>query len=262
MKTTSTPVALIYRIDCAETGLSYVGQTILPLEERWRAHVDYAGWVIRHRPEKDTHFARAIRKYGRDAFVPCVIEETMEASLDEREIHWIAELGTFRNGYNSTEGGGGRRGYECSEETRERMRLKAIGRKHSSETIERIAAKRRGVKQDPVIVEKRAAGNRGKKRTDVTRARMSTAQLGHEVSAETRARISKAGLGRVTSEDTKRKLGRRVNQLTRDGQYVATFDTLTSAALASGYSKGSVCNNIRDPERWPLQDVKFEYVAK
>lgn len=37
---------------------------------------------------------------------------------------------------------------------------------------------------------------------------------------------------------------------------------MTAAAKATGYSKGAVCNNIRDPERWPLKDAKFEYVAR
>jgi len=70
-----------------------------------------------------------------------------------------------------------------------------------------------------------------------------------------------AKLGTHLKEETKKKLGRPVRQLTRDGQVVAIFDTMTEAAKATGYSKGSVCNNIRDPKRWPLKDAKFEYVT-
>lgn len=257
-------MALIYRIDCKVTGLTYVGKTILSLEDRWRNHVDYASWVIRHRPEKDTYFARAIRKYGPDAFVPSVIEETDERLLNEREFCWIAELNTFERGYNSTRGGEGRLGYVCSDETREKIRQRALGRKHSIETLKKIAEKKRGVKQDPHVVEKRAATNRAAnhKRSNEVKEKIRRANTGQKRSTETRARIADVGRGRVTSEETKKKLGRCVNQLTRDGQYIATFDTLTSAAVASGYSKGAVCNNIRDPERWPLKDLKFEYVAK
>lgn len=255
-------MALIYRIDCEETGLTYVGQTVLPLEERWEAHVAYAKWVVRYRPEKDTHFARAIRKYGAQAFVPSVIEETIEELLDEREIHWIAELGTFGNGYNSTKGGGDRRGYECSEETREKMRRKATGRKHTDETKAKIAEKKRGVKQNPEIVAKRLAGYKasGYRPSDETKEKMRASNVGQERSDEAKAKMRAAKLGTHLKEETKKKLGRLVRQLTRDGQVVAIFDTMTEAAKSAGYSKGSVCNNIRDPERWPLKDAKFEYV--
>lgn len=257
-------MALIYRIDCRETGLTYVGQTVLSLEERWRAHIDYAHWVIRHRPEKDTYFARAIRKHGAEAFKPSVIEETLEELLNEREVHWIAELGTFGNGYNSTRGGEGLRGFVFSEESREKMRQKATGRKHTDKTKTRIAEKKRGVKQTSEHVAKRVtairesggyvcsdekkekirAGNVGQKRTDAAKAKMRVAKLGTHL-----------------KEETKKKLGRPVRQLTHDGQVVAIFDTMTEAARAAGYSKGAVCNNIRDPQRWPLKDAKFEYVT-
>ncbi len=257
-------MALIYRIECGETGLSYVGQTILTLEERWRAHVDYANWVIKHRPEKDTYFARAIRKYGRDAFESSVIEETVEELLDEREIHWIAKLGTHGNGYNSTKGGEGLRGYEFTPESREKMRQKALGRKMSSEAVEKMAASKRGVKQSEEHVAKRVAGYKasGYKHTEETKAKMRESNVGQTRSAETRAKMRAAKLGTHLKEETKKKLGKPVRQLTRDEQVVAIFDTMTAAAKATGYSKGSVCNNIRDPERWPLKDAKFEYVAR
>lgn len=88
-------MALIYLLDNTTTGLAYVGQTVLSVEERWKAHVAYAWWVIRHMPENDTHFTRAIRKHGPDAFVRSVIEEVPEQLLNEREIHWIAEFKTW-----------------------------------------------------------------------------------------------------------------------------------------------------------------------
>lgn len=257
-------MALIYRIDNRATGLTYVGQTILSLEERWRAHVDYANWVAKHRPEKDTHFARAIRKYGVEAFVPSVVEETTEELLNEREVHWIAELDTFGNGYNSTMGGSGRRGYECSEETRDKMRQKATGRKMSPEAVEKMAASKRGVKQTSEIIAKRVAGYKasGYRPSDVTKEKLRASNVGKTRSDETRAKMRVAKLGGHLKEETKKKLGKPVRQLTRDGQVVAIFDTMTAAAKATGYSKGAVCNNIRDPERWPLKDAKFEYVAR
>lgn len=65
----------------------------------------------------------------------------------------------------------------------------------------------------------------------------------------------------MTSEQTKKKLGKPVKQLTKDSVYVRTFDTLIEASRTTGYSKGAVCNNIRDPKRFPLKDVIFEHVT-
>lgn len=256
-------MALIYRIDSKETGLTYVGQTVLPLDERWKAHVAYAWWVIRHMPEKDTHFARVIRKHGAKTFVPSVIEETAVELLNEREIHWVAELGTFENGYNSTRGGGGRSGYECSEVTREKLRQVQLGRKHTDETKAKISAKKSGVKQDPAIVEKRAFANRaaGHKRSDEVKQKIRASNVGQTRTLEMRAKMAASAKGRVLSESTKKKLGKRVRQLTKEGVHVQTFDTLTEAGQATGYSKGAVCNNIRDPKRFPLKDVIFEHVT-
>lgn len=256
-------MAIVYRIDCEVTGLSYVGQTVLPLEERWRAHVDYSKWVIRYKPEKDTKFARAIRKHGPETFTPSVIEETAEELLDEREIHWIAELGTFGNGYNSTKGGGGRRGYECSEETREKLRQIQLGRKHTDETKAKIAEKKRGIAQTPEHVAKRAASNRsaGHKRSEEVKDKIRAANIGQKRSDEAKFKMRVAKLGTHLKEETKKKLGKPVRQLTLDGKILAIFDTMTEAAQATGYSKGAVCNNIRDPRRWPLKDTKFERVT-
>lgn len=47
----------------------------------------------------------------------------------------------------------------------------------------------------------------------------------------------------------RRKASKPVRQLTSLGDVVAIFESLTAAAKANGYSKGAVCNNIRDSER-------------
>lgn len=195
-----------------------MGQTTLSLEERWKAHVDYANWVIRHRPEKDTHFARAIRKYGAEAFKPSVVEEVADESLNEREIHWIAELDTFGNGYNSTRGGEGLRGFVFSEESRERMRQKATGRKMSPEAVEKMAASKRGVKQTSEIIAKRVAGYKasGYRPSDVTKEKLRASNVGKTRSDETRAKMRAAKLGTHLKEETKKKLGKPVRQLTRE----------------------------------------------
>lgn len=70
----------------------YVGQTVLPLEVRFKQHCTGAGAL---------HLHRAILKYGKEHFF---IEELDEASsaqdLNEREVAWIKRLDSVKNGYN------------------------------------------------------------------------------------------------------------------------------------------------------------------
>jgi hypothetical protein len=48
-----------------------------------------------------------MNKYGLDHFHISQIEETNDP--DEREKYWIEYYGTFKNGYNATIGGDGKR---------------------------------------------------------------------------------------------------------------------------------------------------------
>jgi group I intron endonuclease len=123
---------------------------------------------------------RAIKKHGEQVFERSVLEECDETNLGAREQHWIHELHTHvsEGGYNLTFGGdGGLPGYRFSDESREKIRQKALGRKHTEETKAKMreAAKRRVVTLD--AIEKRAASNRGKKRTPEQRANLSAGQF-------------------------------------------------------------------------------------
>lgn len=86
-----------------ETGRRYVGLTSRTWQERWRGHLCGA-----KRGDIGTHFARSIRKYGKDAFSHEVLEvcETLEEA-NAAEQKWIAHFDT-RNpekGFNLAKGG-------------------------------------------------------------------------------------------------------------------------------------------------------------
>ena len=52
----------------------------------------------------DTHFARAIRKYGKDNFIIEVIDEANEQNeLNRKEQYWIQYYNSIDNGYNETD---------------------------------------------------------------------------------------------------------------------------------------------------------------
>lgn len=89
----------IYLIENKVNGNKYIGQTVMPLNKRWLAHIQESK-TFSERP-----LYRAMNKYGLDNFNIRVIEETTEDKLSEREIYWIEHFNSYNNGYNATTGG-------------------------------------------------------------------------------------------------------------------------------------------------------------
>jgi group I intron endonuclease len=89
----------IYKITNIQNNKVYIGQTIRPITDRFNRHINDALHNI-----IDTHFARAIRKYGKENFK---IEEIDSASsqeeLNQKEQHWIRYYDSVNQGYNETD---------------------------------------------------------------------------------------------------------------------------------------------------------------
>ncbi len=93
----------IYKITNIINNCVYIGQTINSVESRFARHISDA-----LSKRLDTHFARAIRKYGVNNFTLETIDEAKtKAELDEKEKYWIAffHSNTPKYGYNMTDGG-------------------------------------------------------------------------------------------------------------------------------------------------------------
>lgn len=170
----------IYGLRNKENGKWYVGQAV-DIEKRWREH---------RKPSRQYRSAgiklqRAFAKHGYDGFEWTILEECDEAQLDSREQYWIAEKDSFKNGYNMTLGGGGRRGYTLTPETRAKIGAAnsaywAIHEKHiPPEVREKISNAHKG----------KRAGMRASKET---RRKMSEARIGKKFTPEHRAAISAA----------------------------------------------------------------------
>ena len=95
----------------------YVGQAV-NIRARWNVHRS----LLTRNERESVHLLRAWNKYGSDAFEWVVLEECTPEQLNEREIAWIAQKDSYKNGYNRTLGGGGIRGYHLSESHRARLR--------------------------------------------------------------------------------------------------------------------------------------------
>lgn len=89
----------IYKITNIQNNKVYIGQTIRPIEDRFKRHLsDALNNVI------DTHFARAIRKYGKDNFILEQIDTAQnQEELNRKERYWIKFYDAVNTGYNETD---------------------------------------------------------------------------------------------------------------------------------------------------------------
>ncbi len=154
----------IYVITHKDTGKQYCGQSI-DCFERFKQHTT---------PKKNsTGIKGAIMKYGVDAFSFQILEECKRELLNEREIYWIAELGTLSpGGYNLNSGGGAPT--TRSEETKQRHSKSLIGRKGT----------RTGVQNSADHREKISAALKGVPRSEDLKLKVSKAMTGKSQSPE------------------------------------------------------------------------------
>lgn len=93
----------IYMIKNLKNGHIYIGQS-KNIRKRYFSHhrTDFLN-------EKNccfnTKIYQALRKYGLENFEISVIEECSVQELDKKETYWIGYYNSYKNGYNSTEGG-------------------------------------------------------------------------------------------------------------------------------------------------------------
>ena len=96
-------MAYIYQITNDINQKIYIGKTEFSIGKRFKEHCSDA---FRERNEKRPLY-NAMRKYGVEHFHIELIEET--DNPEEREIYWIEKKQSFKNGYNATIGGDGRK---------------------------------------------------------------------------------------------------------------------------------------------------------
>ena len=89
----------IYKITNIQNKKVFIGQTTRPIEQRFKRHINDALNNI-----LDTHFARAIRKYGKENFIIEQIDDAQtQDELNKKEQYWIQYYNSVENGYNETD---------------------------------------------------------------------------------------------------------------------------------------------------------------
>jgi group I intron endonuclease len=164
-----TKPAFLYKVTNNLTGMQYIGVTVDP-KKRWRSHC---------RVVKSTSLLlkNAILKYGEENFRMEVLAQASQEYCYKMEPKLIEAYGTLSpGGYNLSAGGMGslglvgekngcygrsgelhpnfgKKGYRSgvahTEETKAKMALSRLGKKHSPETIKKIKASAKKRFSDP-----------------------------------------------------------------------------------------------------------------
>ena len=92
----------IYKVTNKVNGKVYIGQTIQSVKARWQRHCNTKN---KSKGEMQMQIKRAILKYGKENFTIETLEECDSALLNARERYYISYFDSYKNGYNSTEGG-------------------------------------------------------------------------------------------------------------------------------------------------------------
>uniref|UniRef100_A0A6C0E4D6 GIY-YIG domain-containing protein n=1 Tax=viral metagenome TaxID=1070528 RepID=A0A6C0E4D6_9ZZZZ len=127
-------MGIIYMIT-SPSGKRYVGQTIQPLDKRWKQHVDSA-----QRAYKDhcKVLNKSIRKYGQKHFIVEVLQECENDDIDSLEEKYIQQYNTLvPNGMNIK--GGGKSG-KHSEISKQKISDALQNRQVSQETREKLSS--------------------------------------------------------------------------------------------------------------------------
>ena len=166
----------VYYIECATTGLGYVGITSWSISRRFARHLQNA------RTGRPGTLYAAMREHGPDAFKASFLQTVPSwQEACEVECALIAELRTkIPEGYNTTNGGDGNRGYEYTDEVRKRMSASGKAKRLSEEHKRKIGENWKGRKHSPESLVKIAAARKGKKASTETREKMRAARLGRK----------------------------------------------------------------------------------
>jgi len=126
----------VYKIENKLNNKIYIGITIQGARTRFLHH------LYESRSGSSFPIHRSINKYGKENFTIDTIEVCDSAEkMKEREKFWISFYNTTDRsiGYNRTIGGDGTFGRLHSDETKEKIRRKALGRRASEEIRARMS---------------------------------------------------------------------------------------------------------------------------
>ena len=221
-------VGIIYGWYNTLTDMWYIGQTVNP-EGRFKTH------IYESINKKDhTYFHNALRRYGLDKFVYCILEDNvLRDNLNMKEIEWIEYYDSFYCGYNMTSGG---RQTIFSEEFKEKLKETNKGRipwnkglrySFTKEEKDRMYESRRG----------RIGWNKGRHLSEEVKQKLSESHKGQ----------TPWNKGKRASQQQIEKFEKPVNKYDLNGNYIETYKSIKEAIKNNPKSSGlgAVCNGKR-----------------
>jgi group I intron endonuclease len=121
----------VYKITNKINNKVYIGITSKGVSARWKEHL----YNAEHGCPFKLH--NAIRKYGKESFSIELVDFCNNwEELTEKEQYYISKYNSIQDefGYNMTEGGDGTFGRQHTEETKDKIRQKALGREITETT--------------------------------------------------------------------------------------------------------------------------------
>lgn len=204
------------------TDMWYIGQTIHP-EVRFKTHIHEST-----NQNDNNYFHRALRKYGLENFVYCVLEDNvLFENLNMGEMDWIEYYDSYYSGYNLTLGGDGAKGVILSKEARRK-----ISESHKG----------------------KPAWNSGKTNIYSEETLRKISQSNTNPSKETRRKMSEARKGKPGLKGPKNhnygkpaNNRRKVSKYDLNGNYIQTYTSIAEAKIQNPKAGhlNDVCRGVR-----------------
>lgn len=207
-----TKDAGIYKLTCVDNGKIYIGKAV-NIQKRLCRHKNNST-----KAKGSNYFQNATIKYGWDSFTVEILEivknfdkQKDNKPLLERESYYIELYDTTdkTKGYNLCKYSNDRTGmigFIHSEESKEKMRQKALARTYSEEEKDRLRTINIGRKLSQEHKDKIKFGNTGKFISDETRKKLSESSKGKPKSKEAIEKTRQANLGSKRSEEIKERM--------------------------------------------------------
>jgi group I intron endonuclease len=235
---------VIYCYHCIPTGKKYIGQTIHEKERKRRHTTSCKNGV-------DNKFYRAVRKYGWNNFIYGIIEEYDDRVLNEQETFYIDYYDTFHNGYNSTLGGEGVRGFTHNENTRKKLSKANKGKIIPLETREKISKSNIG----KIVTEetKKKISEKISGKNHPLYGRIGELHHGYGIprNEETKQKIRNSLMGKPLSKEVCEKLHKIMEErykhiyyeiTTPDGTIDYVYNSLKTYSIERGLKPGQMYN--------------------
>ena len=193
----------IYKIVNKTNGMTYVGQTVQILEERWRQHLTNTS--------NCRYLKSAFKKYGIEQFDFKMICVCFDEDLNKIEIQYMEKLQSIvPTGYNLREGGNSGR--------------------HNEETKKQISNTLKEAYKNNIYIASKP--QLGKPHTEETKSKISLALKGRTDIIRPKPTC---WIGKHHTEESKNKMreshkGTNINQYDLDNNFIKSFATISAAS--------------------------------